>query len=464
MPRSLATKPTTQKAAPKKRAVTRAPAKRKAANKDPEFYNGWVPRPHQAPKFEAIDKGTRYHFYAWHRRAGKDAFALNLASVQLRKRVGTYWHLFPLHVQARRAIWKGMDKNGFKFLDQAFPDFIRHKTYETDMLIEFTNGSTWQLAGSDYYDRLVGANVVGVVFSEWALCDPRAWTYVSPIIRENKGYACFITTFRGRNHAWQMFQRVKDNPEWSAELLTIEDTGLLTEEDIQAERDNGMSEALIQQEYYCDPLASADGAVYGSTMGRLVKSRAGDIAFLPSLPVRAAWSFDQYPINISVVLAQGDTIVGSVSYMFEEFQAVYADLVHSFPFPIAEHIVHAKSDKDASIGLFADAGIYPQVIIESDQRKIIRDTTNFLATAKIDTAKRPWAPQGNNVVLVDSLNGYQAQEKDYNTWSLSTSAMSEHDYMTHAVEAYALWYTRQGNTGQRWGKAPDYSIQDRAII
>jgi hypothetical protein len=201
----------------------------------------------------------------------------------------------------------GIDRKGQRFIDQAFPETDRYKVWQQDMLIENNNGSTWQLLGSDYYDRLVGANTKGVVFSEWALCDPRAWEYIRPILRENNGWAIFITTYRGRNHAYQMVQRLKDNPDWYVDIQTVEDTTdndgnrILTDADIDAERRDGMVESLIQQEYYCNPLAAATGAVYAQAQDELINKR-GDYPYDPRLPVYASWSFEFAPANISVVL------------------------------------------------------------------------------------------------------------------------------------------------------------------
>jgi hypothetical protein len=201
----------------------------------------------------AFNAGQRYQFHAWHRRAGKDWFGMHLASTMARVEVGTYWHLLPKHIQAKRAIWHGIDHvSGVRFIEQFFPDAL--SVNNSEMFIETQAGSTWQLLGSDNYDRMVGSNPRGVVFSEWALCDPRAWDYIRPILRANKGWAIFITTFRGRNHAWQMYNNLRDNPDWYVSLKTIDDTQIVTAADVQADRETGMSERLIQQEYYCKPM------------------------------------------------------------------------------------------------------------------------------------------------------------------------------------------------------------------
>jgi hypothetical protein len=49
------------------------------------------------------------------------------------------------------------------------------------------------------------------------------------MIRETKGFAAFITTPRGRNHAKTMYDRAVTQPDgWFSQLLTINDTGALT--------------------------------------------------------------------------------------------------------------------------------------------------------------------------------------------------------------------------------------------
>ena len=65
-------------------------------------------------------------------------------------------------------------------------------------------------------------------FREWALANPSAWAYHRPMVEENKGWAVFITTPRGRNHAFAMYNHAGASPEWFCELLTANDTEALT--------------------------------------------------------------------------------------------------------------------------------------------------------------------------------------------------------------------------------------------
>lgn len=227
----------------------------------------------------------------WHRRAGKDACCLNFEAKCAFKRVAAYWHLMPTQRQARKAIWNGVNpKTGEKILDQVFPEDIRKRTRDDEMMIEFKNGAIWQLCGSDAYDSLVGSNVAGVVFSEWSLTNPRAWDYIRPILAENGGWAWFNYTPRGKNHGYDLYTMAEKNDRWFAETLTVDDTNVISPDIIQEERDSGMSEDMIQQEYYC----SFEGGVEGSYYNDLIKTaraenRICNIPLEPTVPINTFW-------------------------------------------------------------------------------------------------------------------------------------------------------------------------------
>lgn len=213
--------------------------------------NNWYPRDYQLPVLKYFDGGGKRAVSVWHRRAGKDSCALNYTAKAAHERVGSYWHVFPEQKQARKAIWNGIDRQGRRIIDQAFPKELRKRTLEQEMTIEFKNGSFWQLIGSNNYDSLVGSNPVGVIMSEYAISDPESWEYIRPILNENEGWAWFITTPRGKNHLWKMYEMALRNEKWHCEKLSVESTGMVTPEQLQDERDSGMTESKIRQEYYC---------------------------------------------------------------------------------------------------------------------------------------------------------------------------------------------------------------------
>lgn len=260
---------------------------------------GWSPREYQSDLWAYLERGGRRADIAAHRRWGKDDVALNWTACAAFERVGTYWHMLPEAAQARKAIWDAINPHtGRRRIDEAFPKALRANTRDQDMLIRFVNGSTWQVLGSDNYNSLVGAPPVGIVFSEWALAKPEAWTYTRPILAENGGWALFIWTPRGRNHATRAFEVRENDPAWFTQRSTAEVTGVFTPEQLASERASLIAEtgseeegdAKYRQEYLVDFDAAVPGAYYGSHMSKaLTEGRIGHFPYDPALPVITAW-------------------------------------------------------------------------------------------------------------------------------------------------------------------------------
>lgn len=211
--------------------------------------HAFSPRSYQIPILKAWDSGTKRLFWVAHRRSGKDKTIFANISKKMMERVGTYYYFLPTYSQAKKVIWTGADKSGMKFLDH-FPKEIVKTINQSDMIIELKNGSILQMVGADNIDRIVGTNPIGVVFSEYSLMKPDVWNLISPILRENDGWAIFIMTPRGTNHAWDLMQTIKNDKNWFVQTLTVEDTKALSEEAI-AEAKAEMPQDLFKQEYYC---------------------------------------------------------------------------------------------------------------------------------------------------------------------------------------------------------------------
>lgn len=253
-----------------------------------EMPANWDCREYQIPIWNYFQNGGRRGVAVWHRRAGKDSMALNFTASEAVEVTGTYWHLLPKQNQARKVVWNGIDGLGRRIINQVYPNEIVKSMRSDEMSIELITGSFWQLCGSDNYNSLVGSNVKGVVFSEWSLCSPMAWDYIRPILAENNGWALFIYTPRGKNHGYTLAEMAKKNPSWFYSCLTVDDTKrpdgtpVITKEAIQEDRDSGMSEDMIQQEYY----ASFDVAVPGAYFAKEIAAARADkrITFIPIEP------------------------------------------------------------------------------------------------------------------------------------------------------------------------------------
>jgi len=214
------------------------------------------------------------------------------------ERVAGYWHMLPQAAQARKAIWDAVNPHtGRKRIDEAFPLPLRRATRGQEMQIEFINGSTWQVVGSDNFNSLVGSTPAGVVYSEWALAKPAARAYLRPIFAENNGWQMFITTPRGKNHAYRTFEAAKRDPHAFAQRLSVRDTGVLSDERLDTElmayvkefgEDQGR--AMFEQEYECSFDAALLGAFYGAEFRNIEElGRICEVEYQPGHPVFTAW-------------------------------------------------------------------------------------------------------------------------------------------------------------------------------
>lgn len=256
--------------------------------------NKFRPREYQIPIFKAFDEGYKRIIQVWHRRAGKEKTDINIVAREVFKKVGAYYYIFPTYNQGKKILWNGADKEGIRFLEH-LPEETRKRTVGNEMFIEFKNGSTFQVIGSDNIDSIVGTNPLGVVFSEYSLQDPQAWDFIRPILAENGGWAIFNFTPRGENHAKDLLDYAKTDPKnWYVSLLNVDDTKTMDKEVLERERKeiiakNG-DDSIFQQEYYNSFTASLQGSYYGKIIEKMEEDgKITNVPYEPNLLVDTWW-------------------------------------------------------------------------------------------------------------------------------------------------------------------------------
>lgn len=398
--------------------------------------NNWTPRPHQRALWDYLEAGGKRAAAVWHRRAGKDSVAINWTATAGLQRVGTYWHMLPEAAQGRKVIWDGIDRQGRRIIDQAFPKEIRRGQNEHEMKIELLNGSIWQVVGSDNYNSLIGANPIGIVFSEWSVAKPSAWDYMRPILAENGGWALFIYTPRGRNHGHAIYQVAKNNPRWFAELLTVNETKILPPELIDDERASGMDESMIEQEYYC----SFEGAMVGSYYGKIINEldRAGritDVAYDSAVPVHTFWDLG-YSDDTAIWFAQiirGEVHV--IDYYASQGHDIqhYVDVIRDKPYYYGlwhwiPHDARAKT-------LAANGRSTEQQMNEAGLKtRIVPQLTvqDGIQAARV-TLQLCWFDAERTKDGLESLRQYQ---REWDEDKRMFADRPKHDFSSHAADAF----------------------------
>lgn len=434
--------------------------------------NEWVARDYQSPLFQYMFEGgleRKRAAVVWHRRCGKDSCCLQLSAVASQMRVGTIWHMLPTLKQGRRVIWDGIDRDGRRMIDQAFPKEMRaasNPINNSDMQIRMANGSIYQVVGSDNYDSLVGTNPVGVIFSEYAVADPKAWDYIRPILAENDGWALFIYTPRGKNHGKKLFDMAEGNSRWYSSLLTVDDTfrddgtHVIGPSVIQDERDEGMAEEKILQEYFCSFEAGMEGAFYTKELN-LAESegRIGQFPHDPMKPVQTWWDIG-FRDATSVIFTQrgddGKPIIIDYAEARNKALDEWIRDVRAHPYEFDEHWgPHDLENTDWTTGKtrreFADAlGFAFDVVPKIPVQDGIDATRAIIRVARFH--------EPNVGRLLDGLYSYR---REYDDRLQMFKDKPHHDWASHPADAMRYlsvgWKDYVGGhkfTSQRFGVKP----------
>lgn len=307
--------------------------------------NAYQPRDYQAPILKALDSGFKRVLAILPRRAGKDITALNYVIREMWEHAGVYYYIFPTYSQAKKVIWDSITNDGRKVLDY-FPKELVLQMNSQEMKIKMRSKtgheSIFQLIGSDNYDSLVGTNPRGCVFSEYALQNPLAYQYIRPILTANQGWALFISTPRGKNHLWELYQLAKNSPEWFHYKLSIEDTHHIPLEEIDKERAEGiMSEDLIQQEYYTSFEMGVEGAYYAKYLDTAKREqRVGAVPWENGFKVHTAWDIGMRD-STSIIFFQ---TIGEMVRIIDCYENCkvglehYANVLQTKPYVYGSHI------------------------------------------------------------------------------------------------------------------------------
>jgi len=245
------------------------------------------PRDYQIPFLhELFNVKKRKRFYLiWPRRAGKDLTAFYACiRVMIEKPTQVYF-VYPTYSQGKKILWEGLDNEGFPLINYLPKELIASKNSQ-EMSIKLINGSFFKIVGSDEPDRLVGTNASFMVFSEYALQNPQAWQFLRQVVRANNGTAIFITTPRGRNAAYELYEYAKTMPEeWFVSKLTVDDTKHISAEDLEKER-RECSEDLIQQEWFTSFSLGVEGSYYSKYLNAIrINNQITNVPWQPYQPV-----------------------------------------------------------------------------------------------------------------------------------------------------------------------------------
>jgi hypothetical protein len=270
-----------------------------------------------------------------------------------------------------------------------------------------------------------------------------------------------------------MYNRLKDNADWFCSLCTDNDTRredgslIVTPEMIASERREGMSEPMIEQEYYCSPMAAFEGSYYAKEM-RLMEQqgRMGHYAYDPKFPLYAAWDLG-FSDHLATALMQPKgnehVCVGSRSWTFTTIQDAIVDLQKTYPF--GDRIKLSILPHDANVQHISNLGMPIELAPKLGVAKGIDVVKTYLPLFRIDIAPRPWAEDGNNAVLIDALNGYRTEHSRQHPEVFQlTPAHTWESHLADAIRYYCTFADAGGIVSANSGGDPNVFALRRRVI
>lgn len=406
--------------------------------------HNFTPRPYQLPILRALDGGVKRAVAVWHRRSGKEKTFVNYTAAASADRIGAYYYFFPTFAQGRKALWDGRDRDGFPFMGHFPPHYVKSKN-ETEMKLSFVNGSSFQIIGSDNIDAVMSTNPIGCVFAEYSLQDPRAWDYMRPILKENGGWAIFDFTPRGKNHGFAVYEMAKKlmesgDPNWFCEKLTVKDTGVFTDKDIDDERREGMSEDMIEQEYFCSFAGVQQGSIFGKQVE--IAERDGRICGVPWQPelgvdtwwdigtgdAAAIWFTQNAGREVHVIDYYTNSGVGMDHYAAELKKKPYVYNEHNGPHDIESRSFAANGQSTTQVA--AGMGVKFKKIDKLDKVSQINAGRSFMARCYFDSKKT----EAGRLALASYHYTYDSKRKCFNS-------NPYHDWSSNGSDAWMILAT-----------------------
>jgi len=129
-----------------------------------------------------------------------------------------------------------------------------------DRVVNFPGGGFVAVRSADNPDSLRGEGLDFVVMDECAFMQKEAWTEaIRPALSDRQGKVLFISTPKGRNWLWEIYQRgVSGEEGWQSWTFPTANNPFIAKEEIEAAK-RDLPEMIFRQEYLAEFIDDAGG-------------------------------------------------------------------------------------------------------------------------------------------------------------------------------------------------------------
>ena len=310
-----------------------------------------------------------------------------------------------------------------------------------DLLVEMPGGGSVQVRSADDPQSLRGEGLTLAVLDECAFMSEEAWTEaLRPALSDRLGGALFISTPKGRNWFWRLFQRGQDDGEsdWRSWRFPTLDNPFIAPSEIEAAR-RDLPERIYQQEYEARFLEDA-GGVFRRVM------EAATLA--PQDPARG----EQYVMGVDWGKSNDFTVLTVMDVTTRA--VVCMDRFNQIDYAVQRGRLVALAERYRPSVILAESNAMGEPIIEQLQRDGLPvrafQTTNATKAAIIESLALAFE-QGsikilNDPVLIGELQAYEMNRLPSGMTRYSAPEGLHDD----TVMSLALAYEAVGAANRRW--------------
>lgn len=359
--------------------------------------------PHPAQK-QVHTSAARFRVLSAGRRFGKTRLGV-MECLDTASHGGIAWWIAPTYKVAQVG-WKPLSR-----MARAIPGTT---VKLADMEVQLSNGGTVAVRSADSPGGLRGEGLDFVVFDECAFMREEAWTEeIRPALSDKLGRALFISTPKGRNWFWSIYQRgINGEKGWASFTYKTTDNPYIPSSEVEDARKD-IPELVFQQEY-----EAAFVDMEGSVFRRIQEAVKVE-------PIEEAQEGRQYVAGVDVAAAVDYTVITVMDVQAK--QLVYLDRFNRVDYSTLEDRLAATNERFKLQSMTVETNSIGQPVIDALSNRGIPVqpfTTTSATKQSIITKLQSAFEHGeigiiNNQILIGELLSFESKRSASGSFTYS---------------------------------------------
>jgi hypothetical protein len=269
-------------------------------------------------------------------------------------------------------------------------------------------------------------------------------------LAENLGWAIFITTSRGKNHAYRLYKALENEEGAFTQTITVDDSGIISQEQLDKSLERNIAiygedegTTIWEQEWWCKFEGAISGSYFGKLMGIMDKeSRICFAPYEPNVLVETGWDIGVGDAMAIVFIQRVGMEIRVIDYYEAQGESVQhaAKVLKEKPYVYMHHIVphditvrewggEAKTRYQTALEL----GIKPIITVKRTA-KAVDERIHAIRQA----LPSMWMDSKKCKVLIEHIRNYH---KKWNDILKEFESAPAHGPESHGVDALGTYLT-----------------------